>query len=287
VAAPSPWIRDVADADFEREVLARSATTPVVVDFWAPWCGPCRTLGPLLERLAEEAAGEFVLVKVNVDESPRVAGAFGVRSIPTVLGFRDGAIVAEFAGAQPERAVREFLARVRPRPADRLAAEAARLAAAGDASGAETHLRKALEQDARHARALLALARVLAERGDAAEALALLGRVSAEGALAQEAERLAARLRTTGDGVPDEAALRARVAANPSDLRARIDLGKALAAREDYDAALGELLAAVKLGPDLDDGAARKALLDVFALLGPRHPTTARWRGELAKALYR
>ncbi len=283
----SPWVRDVRDADFERDVLERSSTTPVVVDFWAPWCGPCRTLGPLLERLTAEAAGELELAKINVDESPRVAGAFGVRSIPTVLGFRDGAIVAEFVGAQPERAVREFLARVRPGPADRLVAESARLAAAGDATSAETCLRKALELDARHARALVALARLLGERGDAAEALALLGRVSAEGAPAQEAERLAARLRTQGEGAPDEAALRARVAADPNDLAARVELGRALAARERWEDALAELLAAIRLGPDRDDGAARKAMLDVFALLGPQHPTTARWRGELAKALYR
>jgi len=253
VAEPSPWIRDVRDADFEREVLERSASTPVVVDFWAPWCGPCLTLGPLLERLTAEAAGEFILAKLNVDESPRVAGAFGVRSIPAVLGFRDGAIVAEFVGAQPERAVREFLTRVRPSAADRMVAEALRLAAAGDAPGAEAHLRKALAEDARHPRALVTLA----------------------------------RLRTRAEGGADEAALRARVAAHQSDVLARIELGKALVGAERHDDALAELLAAVRLGPDLEDGAARKAMLDVFALLGPRHPTTARWRAELANALYR
>ncbi len=287
MAAPSAWVRDVRDADFECDVLERSTTTPVVVDFWAPWCAPCRTLGPLLERLTDEAAGEFLLAKINVDESPRVAGAFGVRSIPTVLGFRDGAIAAEFVGAQPERAVREFLARVRPGPADRLVAEAARLTAAGDGAAAETQLRKALEQDGRHARALVALARLLGERGDAQEALALLARVSVDGPLAKEVERLAARLRTQGEGAPDEAALRARVAATPNDPRARIDLGKALAAGERYDDALAELLAAVKLDPAYEDGAPRKSMLDVFALLGPQHPSSARWRAELAKALYR
>ena len=278
---------DVGDRDFEREVVERSRKVPVVVDLWAPWCAPCRALGPILERLADEHAGAFVLAKVNVDEAPAVAQALRVQSIPAVKAFRDGAVVAEFIGARPEPAVRQFIAAVLPTEADRLAREAAAKSAAGDADAALRLFGNALALEPRHPAALLGLARVHAARGEGAEALALLGRMPAGGPLTRDAERLAAELRTRVDATGDEATLRARVAAHLDDLDARLQLGRVLAARGKYDDALAELLEVVRRDRHYADEAARRAMLDVFELLGPTHPLVDRYRGELARTLFR
>ena len=278
------WVIDVGEADFEREVLERSATTPVVVDFWAPWCGPCRTLGPLLERLSDEHRGAFVLAKVNVDEAPELSAAFGIRGIPAVKAFKDGRLVAEFTGAQPEPVVRQLLDAVRPTAADRLVDEAAGL----PAEAAEARLREALAEEARHPRALLALARLLAARGDLAEAVRLCELVAPSAPLFAEAERFAAEVRTRVDGGgADEAALRARLAADPGDLAARLRLGRLLVAQQRWEDGLAELLEVVRRDRDHDDAAARKAMLDVFAVLGADHPAVERWRDALAKVLFR
>ncbi len=278
---------DVGDDDFASQVLERSHRTPVVVDFWAPWCGPCRTLGPLLERLSAEHAGAFVLAKVNVDTSPVVAQRYAVRSIPAVIALRDGAIVAEFVGAQPEAAVRRFLAAVLPSEADNLAQAGAVLARAGDAVAAEAKVRAALALDARHARALLGLAHLLGARGDTAGALEALEKITGGEAELAEADKLAAQLRMHAAGASDDKALRARIAANPDDLAARVELGRSLAARDWHEEALEQLLAAVQRDPHFDDEAARKCMLDLFAVLGSDHPLTQRYRGELGRALFR
>jgi len=280
-------IVDVGDEDFEREVLERSRAVPVVVDFWAPWCGPCRTLGPVLERLATEHAGAFVLAKVNVDEAPAVASAFRIQSIPAVKAFRDGALAGEFVGAQPEAAVRQFLAPLLPTEADGLASTGEARAAAGDRPGAETAFKEALALDSRNAAALLGLARLYVTDGKATEALPLLERIPPGAAVARDAERLAAEIRMGVDAVGDEAALRHRVAANLEDLDARLQLGRVLAARRKYDDALAEMLEVVRRDAKHADGAARKAMLDVFEVLGPRDPLTERYRSALAQALFR
>jgi putative thioredoxin len=177
---------DVTDASFERDVLERSAQVPVVVDLWAEWCGPCRTLGPILERVVDDTNGAVELTKVNVDDNPRVAATFRVQSIPAVFALRDRQVVDSFIGAQPEPVVKEFVARLAP-----AATEADRLVELGD----ESSLRQALELEPDHAGAVVALAEMLVGRGDADEALALLGRVPETA----EVRRVAALARL-GDG---------------------------------------------------------------------------------------
>jgi putative thioredoxin len=159
---------DVTDASFERDVLERSDQVPVVVDLWAEWCGPCRTLGPILERVVGDTDGGVELTKVDVDENPRVAATFQVQSIPAVFALRDRQVVDSFIGAQPEAAVREFVGRLAP-----AASEADRLVESGD----EASLRQALELEPDHPGAVVALAELLVGRGQTDDALALLGRI--------------------------------------------------------------------------------------------------------------
>lgn len=284
----TPFVLDVDDAGFERDVMERSRSTPVVVDFWAPWCAPCRTLGPVLERLAEEHAGAFVLARVDVDANPRLAEAFAVRSIPAVKAIRGGEVVAAFEGALPEGRLRLFLEKVLPSAADALTQEGARFAAGGHRNAAEERFRAALATDPRHAGALLGLAGVLAEGGHANEALELLERILPGVPEHAEAERLAAALRTKGAGTAyDEAALRARLAAQEDDLDARLDLGLGLAAAGRHEEALEMLLDVVRRNAHFRDDAARRAMVDLFAVLGAESPLTQRYRGALARALFR
>ncbi|MGD0747085.1 MAG: thioredoxin [Acidimicrobiales bacterium] len=159
---------DVTDQTFQSDVVARSAAVPVIVDLWAPWCGPCTTLGPMLEKAVAETGGAVELAKVNVDENPGIAQAFQVQSIPAVFALRDGQVVDQFIGALPEAQVTAFVQRLAPAPS-----EADTLVAAGD----EASLRQALELEPDHAGATEALARLLIDRGEAAEALALLARL--------------------------------------------------------------------------------------------------------------
>jgi len=197
---------EVGEADFEDRVVQASRTTPVVVDFWAGWCRPCLVLSPLLEGLAAEFAGRFVLAKVDVDANEGLAARFGVRGIPSVKGFRDGQVVAEFVGAQPEELVRRFLDRVVPSEADERVTTARET---GSAEDAEAAYREALALDPSNAGAVAGLARLLLDRGEVEEARSLLGSVPAEG----DVRRLLAEVDLrAASGEPGELGAAARAA---------------------------------------------------------------------------
>ena len=198
---------DVTDASFEEAVLKRSFEVPVVVDLWAPWCGPCKTLGPILEQAVEAADGDVELAKVNVDENPAVSASFQVKSIPAVFAVRDGVVVDQFIGAQPEAQVKAFVGQLAP-----TRSEADLLAEAGADAGAEEPLRRALQLQSDHPVAVPALAALLIARGDTDEAVTLLGRIPetpetrrllAEARLAQRDDVAGADVTTLLDGLLD------------------------------------------------------------------------------------
>jgi putative thioredoxin len=285
--AVSAWVKDVGDADFEREVLEASRERPVVVDFWAPWCGPCRMVGPVLERLAEEHGGDFVLAKVNVDQAQGVAMQYRVEAIPALKAFRDGRPVLEFVGALPEPQLRAFLNRILPTAADRLADGAAELEA-DKPEEAEAEYRRALEQDRNNQGALVGLARVLVARGQDKEAADLLANAAPGGDLGAEAERLSAvlALREKGRAFGAEAALRRRVEVDPKNAEARYELGYVLAAAGKYSEALPMLLSAAERDHALATAKVREAMVQVFHALGVRSPLADEYRSKLAQLLY-
>jgi len=281
------WTVDVNEENFEAEVLERSVEVPVLVDFWAPWCGPCKVLGPVLEKLAQEYAGEFRLAKINVDENPNIAGAFGIQGIPAVKLFQGGELVSEFTGALPEPTIREFLSKFLPSAADKIADEGAALEAAGNTAEAKALYQSILESDPNHAGSLLGLGRLAMNAGDADGALEYLDKISIVADERKEADRLIARLNLQAGAADNEAALREKVKADPKDLTARFDLAQALAAVEKYEEALKEFLVIVKTDRSFQDDAARKAMVQVFEVLGSDHPLTDKYRSELAAVLFR
>ena len=282
------WAVDVNEKDFEQEVLERSYNVPVVLDFWAPWCGPCRAIGPVLEKLADEQQGKFVLAKVNVDENPALAQSFQVSSIPAVKAVKEGAVANEFVGALPEPAIRKFVEELLPSEADSLAQRGLSLQEQGKDQGAESLYRAALSKEARQPKALLGLARLLTAKDENADALALLERLSPNAREYDEAQQLAAQVRVkqSGANAGEEAAYREKLEANPNDLDARFELARILAASTRYDEALAEYLEILKKDRTFRDEGARKAMLEIFDVVGSRSDLSDRYRAELAKVLF-
>ena len=280
------WIKDVTDDDFQKEVVERSHQVPVLVDFWAAWCGPCRVLGPTLERLANEAQGKFVLAKLDVDRSPRHAQAFGVRGIPTVIAFRDGKLVAEFSGAIPEESVREFLRKVMPSQADGVVERAEKLRSE-DPDGAEPLYREALSAEPRHPVASVGLAEILVARGETAEAASLLDPLVPAGPLVDRVARLQSEIKMR-DRMPEmsENELRRRIAESSDPGPLLLELGKLLAAEKRYPEALEVLLEAARKDRKLAEGEAKDLMVEIFHAVGVRTPLADDYRTKLTRLLY-
>lgn len=272
-------IVDVTEANFQYEVISYSENTPVVVDFWAEWCRPCKTLGPLLERLAHEAQGSFRLARVDVDANPNLALHYGVRSIPTVKAFSQGEVVGEFSGLQPEGRIREFLSRITPPSPLALALEKA-LSLLQDRQWAEAEnlLRDLLDQTPQQPEAQLGLSMALLGQGYGTAALEILRNfpASREYARAQQLLPLAEALKNSEDGsLPGE-----------TDLDIAYAQAIRLAGRGNLPAALDGLLDILRQNKTYRQGAARQAIVALLELLGPNDPQSRAYRSELAAILF-
>ena len=276
-------VLDVTDASFATDVLELSKTKPVVVDFWAPWCGPCRVLGPIIEKVAAEQNGEVQLVKLNTDENPRTAQEYRIQGIPAVKAFRDGRVIVEFTGAIPEPQVRSFFAKLTPTAAERATAAAAEAASRGDTAAAEAGYREALAKSSVNADAIVGLAALLLARGERDEAETLLARIPLDRRAKVMKHRLF--LDDFAQKHRDEP-LEAEATASPADPRARYRWGVMLAAQERYEPAFEQLVESVRLDRTFADGAARKAILALFDILGLDSPVTREFQRQLSSVLF-
>jgi putative thioredoxin len=281
---------DTTLATFEQDVITASTLAPVLVDFWAPWCGPCKTLGPMLEKLEAEAAGKWKLVKVNVDENQELAGHFQVRSIPHVMAFADGQPVDQFVGVLPEGQLREFIERLVPQGADAARLEAQAALAEGRREDAYNALQAALAYDPGFDEARMDRIEMLLEDHRVDEARNEVDLLSPKTTQGIDARFNAIKTRLdavdAAADLPPTDALEAKVAAHPDDLEARFDLASALIARRKYEGALEHLLAIVQRDRTFRDDVGRKTMLSVFDLAAHQPELVSQWRRKLSALLY-
>ena len=277
---------DVGSENFRVVVLEGSKRAPVIIDFWAPWCAPCRALKPVLEKLADEYAGRFTLAKINSDENQDIAANLGVRGIPAVKAVVDGKLVDEFVGALPESQVRDFIERVLPTPADLARKEAELLIGAGHAAQALALLDSALQLDPKNEPAKISRF----------EALLLLDRIDEARAAATDLHPLSlddprvvalkARLEFAGAVNANPAELTKRIESNPADLDARLQLARCYVSSQAYEPALEQLIEIVRTDRKFGDDIGRKTMVEVFNLLGGQGELVGKYRRLLSAALY-
>ncbi|HYC34949.1 MAG TPA: tetratricopeptide repeat protein [Usitatibacter sp.] len=275
-------------SSFERDVIDASMEVPVLVDFWAPWCGPCKALGPLLERLEREYGGRFRLVKVNSDTNPELVSSFSLKSIPYAVAFVDGNAVAQFSGAQPEVYIRAFLDRLIPNPSDIEHRNAREALISGDVTLAEDALKKAIALDPANDGARLDMISLLLDRGDAAGASAHYALLSPRAEQHSACSAVKARMEAVEAAacLPPEQELEGRVSANSDDLQARLDLADLRIAQRDYGRALDQLLEIAGRDRTFMDDIGRRRMLEVFEIAAEQVELVDEFRKKLSTIVF-
>jgi len=288
-------IKDTSDAEFVADVIEGSQEVPVIVDFWAPWCGPCKQLGPLLEKVVTEAGGAVTLVKIDIDQNPQVAQQLRIQSIPAVYAFYQGRPVDGFQGAMPESQLKEFVKKLtdaagsaQPSPVDDALAQAKALVEAGQNDQAEAVYEQILQHAPDNAEAKISLARLSLDGGYAERAQTLIDELSDEDKASPDAVSVisALALAEKAGEAGDMGVLRAAVDANPADHQARHDLAVAMFAAGQKEEAIDELLEIVRRDRKWNDEAARVQLLEFFEALGPTDELTVGGRRKLSSILF-